>query len=257
MRARRAMNGSTLCPAKAWRYLTKVSLPRPNGVCADGDRMSGESQNSDGRLATGPRRWWSFNKPQLAASVPDGIPAPQVPKKNVLLGAIRSILGLLAIIFAVVAGCWLVLGMTLLPTVRIDGANWIVQRSAWPEGKAPEGSTMLALTAPVDRGLMSRADILFSSHDDASVVTVVAGPYSDISMSKDQMILVNGKPTSIRVPAKVPSGNTGNTYLTLCRSGGCSVPGSILLVPVDNVLGKVLGSIAPGGLGPFPWFVSV
>lgn len=173
------------------------------------------------------------------------------------MSSIRFVLGLVLVLVGAAAAFWFVLGVTIMPTIRLDGALWVVQRAAWPEGQAPEGATVLALPAAVERGFGDRAALLVSSGDNSVVATVIADPYSKISTSEDGQILVDGSPTKFRTMPGGLKGDVGDNYLALCRAGSCGMPGGAFLIPTDRVLGRVLGFFNAGGFGPIPSYTGV
>jgi len=219
--------------------------------------VSKEKPKGEGYLATGPRMWWSRSRPRLAVSSGPVAESKTPRKASWLFGSLRVILGVLLVLFVAVSAFWLVLGVTILPTVRADGDMWVVQRAAWPEGKAPTGATVLVLPAAVERGIVDRAELLVSSGEGNYVAQVIAQPGSEVTVDIDGKILVNGFITEFRTPPEVPVGSTGGNYLAVCLTETCGPVGYPVFVPADAVLGKVLGAIKPGGFGPFPSFAGI
>ena len=219
--------------------------------------MSEEKQDSEGYLATGPKMWWSRSRPRLAVSSPKGEAAPRTKKTYRIWSTVKAILGVIVVLAVALGAFWLVLGVTIIPTVRADGDTWVVQRAAWPEGKAPSGATVLALGAPVERGIVERAELLVSSGEGNYVAKIIAAPGSEISTDSFGTILVDGVPSEFRVPPEVPLGSTGEDYLAVCLSDTCGIPGYPIAIPTDVVLGKVLGVVESGGFGPFPTFTGI
>ena len=217
--------------------------------------VSTSKREPEGSLSTGSVRRWSRHRPQLVASTPDDTPDPVLNENgNNIAVVLRFFAVLITVVVITTIASWFIMGVTILPTVRVDGTTWLVQRSAWPEGQAPTGSEVLSLPNAVDRSFSARAGLLFSDGSGNSIEVVVGKPYSQVTTDKSGAILVDGKQTGYRPATRVPDGTIGNNYLVLCRSGACGSSGSALLVPAENVLGKVIGSFHPGGFGPIPTF---
>lgn len=204
------------------------------------------------KLAAGPIRRWVVGRPLLAAG-PELTPQSPYAALSYKLGvAFRASVVIVVMMAVVSAACWAVLMTTILAAPSIDGKTMVTQRATWVEGKAPTGAVAVALEQPVERDMFSRIRMLFGDNAGASVVTIVGIPGHRVSATVDHNILVDGKPTGFTARLPFPAHTLTTTYLTVCVLGPCGTPGDPLEVPVDQVLGKALGSPTFTGWEPAP-----
>lgn len=208
-----------------------------------------------GRLANGPVRRFSLARPKLAAAV-TGLPetdlAPTTPRPRRFALTVQTMAGIIAVLAGAIAACWVILGLTILPTVRVEGGLWVVQRAAFPEGQAPHDAVVLATTGPTDRSISGRWRLLTGTDPGARILQVIAGPTDVISLTATGGILVNDQPTGLQASPTLPAGVVGDRYLAICLVGTCGPVNQVLAVDTHHVLGKVLGRYQGVRLAPVP-----
>jgi hypothetical protein len=146
---------------------------------------------------------------------------------------------------------WVLLGITVLPTPRIGSQMWAVQRSAWVQGSVPFNSNAFILSKTIETSTISRLKLLFSADKADSIQLIVAGPYVSVSQDAEGYFYINNKKTSIKTAIRVSPIKLNNDYLALCITGSCQKD-TASTIPVDRVLGKVLGSVSIGGISKLP-----
>lgn len=219
--------------------------------------MSRPRKASEGSLSSGRRLGAGLKgrkRPALAAdSVDGGAVAPSAPEPRVISTLGRGLVGLIVVGAILIGSAWLLVGLTVLPIVRVEGTPWAVKWAAWPEGSAPANSVVLTDENGRQTDLVSRFNLLVSDSATLAVMQVIAGPGSDIAAGLDRRIVVNGLATEWLYPSYLPPTKLGDQYLAVCLTGSRCERGSTSLVPIGNVLGEVLGSLRAGfSLGPLP-----
>lgn len=201
-------------------------------------RRKPAGSTADGRLAANPRvRRWLTGKPKLAVDAAELSDSPEPAAKPVGV-VVRLTLLVVAIVGLLFTVCWLVLGLTVAPTVRAGGDSWLVQRGAWTQGDAPPGERVLVLPEPVERGFLARIRLLAPTGGDKFVATVIAKPSSAMSVRRGRLV-VDGVRTGVPVQRKpvLPA----DSYLLRCESGSCA--GRLMTAPAGNVLGSARGPL--------------
>lgn len=217
--------------------------------CADTRGMSSEDRPL---LSAGVLRTFRRSRPQLAASSagsPEPVRAVRPGSRRSVGGLVRFIASVFGLLLATGVGVWVVLTLTVLPTVSAGGSTWLVQRAADTVGRTPVGTTVLLMPEKIDRSFTARAKLL-TGVDGAYVVKVIADPGSKISVSQTGKLLVDDTATTYVVPANLQAKVLGTQYAAECVTGPCGTPGSVVLVPVDNVLGTVVGKVSLSGITP-------
>lgn len=215
-------------------------------------RLAAEN-TQPGRLANGPIKRWVVGKPRLAATSDGYVDQGEKPKLAFVyyLGVIfraSIVIGLL--VGFVAAASWLILIGTVLATPKIDGQTYVVQRAAWPESQAPAGVIALSLDSPVRRDMAGRFSLNLNNEGNPAIVRIVGGPNAYVRTDAQNRILVNDNATNAVSPTPIENHNIGTSYIAICLLGPCGTPGSPLEIPVDQVLGKVLGTPSLTGIKP-------
>lgn len=212
----------------------------------------GRKKSSDAQLSSGHRmRRWLVGKPSLAVDAPivEGEPTSAVnpDKINPFLMVTRLLASFLVLAIILLSVSWLAFGMTVKPTLWLNGTGWFVKIGAWVEGQAPPGSIAFALNTPVDRSALAKFNRLTDpSSDGKGIVTIVANPQSVLSSSKQGTLVVDGADTGIPAKKNLTVYGTDN-YLAVCQAGACT-KGDLLIIPGDHVVGQVTGGIGVEGL---------
>lgn len=206
------------------------------------------SLSSGSRLGVGLRN----RRPSLAV---DGA-QPNSPTPSNVTGAIVAIIrGIAAAIFitvTLVVSGWLILGLTILPVVQVEGTPWVVRWAAWPEAMVPSGSVAMVSSSPRDSSMGARFSLIVSGGNN-SIMEIVAGPGGEIKAGPDKQIFYNEIPTQWQFNDAIPPTKIGNQYLAVCILGPTCTPGVAELVPVERILGEVVGSLKLSPtLGPVP-----
>lgn len=209
-----------------------------------------------GSLSAGTSLGASFRRkgPSLAAGGGDKeTPAPNGTGGSVLAILFRGVIALLFVGALLIAALWLVLGVTVLPVLRVDGTAWAVKWAAWPEGGVPTGSIVMAETGAKRMDIPGRLGMLLDAGTSRAVVEVVAGPGGEIRADIDNRIYLNGFASPWVSAGPLPTTRIGDRYLVVCIAGESCIPGTASLLPVSAVLGEVLGSVSLSpSLGPVP-----
>lgn len=201
-----------------------------------------------GRLASGPIRRWVKGQPRLAATTPaPTLSAGAVVKEKTSftynLGVIfRASIVLFVTIFLIGLASWFILVLTVLATPVIGGNVWTVQRIAWVQGEAPINSRMAVMPGKAGTNIGERVVEIVTNYPGASIVDVVATPTENVLTDAAGVLYVNGEKTKYVVPGGVPVKKLGDEYLTICVTGGCGDKGKAVIIPVENSIGKVIGS---------------
>lgn len=164
----------------------------------------------------------------------------------------RAFIVLLVFAILVLTACWAILIATVVATPIVDGKLYVVQRAPWVEGRAPEQSVTYVVSQPVQRDLLGRFVLQIGGDDKAAIMEVAAAANSDIAINKSGTIFVDGVATHYQTSTAITPHRLGNSYLMICISGPCGTPGTPSEVPIEHVLGKVLGSVKLVGLDPVP-----
>ena len=201
---------------------------------------------STGLLSSGSLPFWKQSKPALAVDTVDPVTGEEpIPVPN---RAIASIAKGLAIVLAVLVGftaaSWLILGVTVMPTPRVDGEAWAVKWAAWPEGAVPPGSLVAVVDGPVGRDLPSRFGYQFGSGN-ITIQRVIAGPGGTVTTTDSGEVLWNGEPTGATSNGLIADEQLGDAYLTACVVGECGAVGTAQIVPTNSIMGEALGTYTP------------
>lgn len=184
-------------------------------------RKKGQSRYARLHSGGGKVQKWVIGKPRFAGVLPEDPTSPKVERLNV--PAVISRLVLLALGTAIVVGfaMWVILGLTVLPTVQAGNSLYLTSRTAWTEGAAPNGALATDLGKPVERSMYSRLVALFNSNPD-------------------------DKNSIVKIVNRDMSGN----YLVTCEVGACEAfpPGTVFPVPIGNILGETTARM---------WFIGI
>jgi hypothetical protein len=197
-------------------------------------------------------------KPRLAATidVPDAPPHPRAPIAwaHGLGVALRATTVLAVFTAAVAAASWAILIATVVATPFLGSTPYLVHRAPWTEGHAPVGETVWVSSEPVDRTIVGRFALQLEGDTHAAIMQIVAKPNSIISTDKAGTIITSPATpgSSYTSPTPITRHNLGDAYLALCVTGPCGTPGTPSEVPIERVLGKVLGSPKFIGMDPAP-----
>lgn len=203
-----------------------------------------------GRLVAGSEPFWKKSRPTLAASIDEtGIPDPDDDSVMGTSRIVKTFGKVIAILLGVSIVLWLavlfVLNLTVLPMPRVEGTTWAVKWAAWPQGKAPENSLVGTYKYANQTGILDRSMLILDSSG-VSIEQIIAGPSTKVSSDSAGQIIVNGVTTSHKSTTyNMPETATGENYLTKCVSGPCGEPGSYRAIPVQWLLGEVLGEFKP------------
>ena len=217
--------------------------------------MKRDKRPQSGSLSAGSSFGASLRKraPSLAAGLGDKDSPSDQGRAGVLVLVVRGVAALVVVSMILLVAAWLVLGLTVLPVLRVDGTPWVVKWSAWPEGAVPSGAIAMVDTGGKDTSLPGRFSMLVEPGSTRAVVEVVTGPGGQIRVESDGQTFIN----EVLVPweGMFSEGETrlGDRYLVVCISGEQCTPGAPLLLPTSAVLGEVLGSLSLSpSLGPVP-----
>lgn len=203
-----------------------------------------------GRLVAGSEPFWKKARPSLAASLDEtGIPDPDDESPLGVSRIGKTFIKVIAILAGVAIVLWLavlfVLNLTVLPMPRVDGTTWAVKWAAWPQGKAPQDAFIGTYYDADKTGILDRTMLVLDSSK-VSIEQIVAGPSTKVSTNSMGQIIVNGSlSTHKSTTYDLLETSTGENYLTKCISGACGEPGSYRALPVQWVLGEVLGEFKP------------
>lgn len=199
-------------------------------------------------MSAGSLPFWKQSRPALAAEeagpgVPSGEAALPTSSRAIATGAkvmATALIGLLAFTFF----GWLILGLTVMPTPRVDGAAWAVKWAAWPEDAAPQGALAAVTADPVNRGIVGRLGYQFGQGD-ITIQRIVAGPGGTVFTDADKNVYYDGIATGLRAAQEIPEQALGDAYLTICLSGCGTATGLVAKAPTDSILGEALGIYSP------------
>lgn len=206
------------------------------------------------RASGGPIKRWVVGKPRLAATSSGGYTDPGqksqleftyyagvVFRASVVIGALLSFVGIAS---------WIILIGTVLATPKIENERFIVQRAAWPESQAPANALALMLNEPVDRSIAGRYKLNIEGAGSPAIIRILAGPGAKVRTDENLRIIINESGTNAISLSPIANHNIGNNYIATCLRGPCGLPGTPLEVPVNQVLGKVLGTPSLTGIKP-------
>jgi hypothetical protein len=151
----------------------------------------------------------------------------------------------------VAVASWFILVLTVVATVPAGNTVWVAQRVAWVQGQAPADSVALISSQPVTNGLAQRVGELVGGYPDAAVVQILARHGDQVLTDVVGELLINGQRTGLVLDEPVAPKTLSSEYLTLCLDGACA-PATASTVPVDRVLGKVLGGMSLSGPAQVP-----
>lgn len=205
--------------------------------------MAKPGRNEPAALSAGVEPPWRSSRPSLAADPLGDDVAAELPKRREPLAwsSAKAIAGVLAIAAGVAVAGWVILGLTVLPTMRIGDQAWFVKWAAHPEGQVPAGTIVAAGSEPVRRGLLDRA-VSLAGLDAGSraIYVIVAGPGSEARSEPDGRVIWAGTDTGYSTPVPIPPHLLGGSYLAMCVTGPCGEPGTFSDVPASHVLGTVI-----------------
>lgn len=142
--------------------------------------------------------------------------------------------------------------LTVLATPTINGNIWAVQRGAWVQGEAPNGSTAVSVSAPIANTPGERFADLLNGYPNPSIVRILAGPGQQIATNVNGELVVDGTPTGIALTTPVTRATLGDEYLTACLTGACGATGTPNIIPVTHILGKPLSGLGAPALPRLP-----
>lgn len=213
-----------------------------------------KKDKTGGALAYGPVRRWSRAQPKLLATTPGENPDidPKETIKKITLG-LRFFVTIIIVIIISGMGALLLLGTTVLPLIRVEGNSWLVQRAVYIQGQVPKKAVVLSLGKPIERTVTSHLTLLFQDNSQASIIEIIASPLDKVTLSKQNIVIVNGHSLGLPPSESMIAHTLGDQYLGICLQGACGKPNTISEIPTDYVLGKVIGNIHFGfGLGSPP-----
>jgi hypothetical protein len=118
-------------------------------------------------------------------------------------------------------------------------------------GGAQPGSVGYATDAN-NFGLLEKLGYHFTgSINVGSAVEIIAGPLDLISYSIDGALTINGSPTAHQSDKSIDRKQLGDSYIVICLEGSCGTPGTLLEVPINDVIGEITGIIKISGLQPY------
>jgi hypothetical protein len=207
--------------------------------------MSKSRPENIGRLSSGKEKTWKRTKPKLAADIEDtGIPDPEEDNSGAKESAamfIRFAGGLFGVGFFLVIVGWFILGVTILPFIRVGDSVWVTKWAAYPEGGVPSGTLIISSENQVERSLPDRFNLILLNHPEYSVSKVVAGPGFTVEPNMDTNEIVwKNEATGFYSDLLFQKFDLQAEYLSICVSGNCGEPGDLFLVPMRNVLGEVI-----------------
>lgn len=211
-----------------------------------------EPKLASGKSPLGPIKSWVRGKPRLVATETASTPLPkttseQAPEFTYSIGVIfRAGILVLGVTLIVGLASWLILALTVLATPVIDGKMYNVQRSAWIQGKAPAGSVAAAMPQEVSRDMLGRIADLATGFPGATINVIVAHPGDTVYSKLDGTLVVNEKETKYVIPEGVTETDL-TKYLTVCVEGPCPDGKKVIEVPIQNVLGEVIGGFGFSG----------
>jgi hypothetical protein len=212
-----------------------------------------EPRNLKGSRVSGRVPHWERKGPKRLAPSEDIAESMKAETPKKIIFGLRFVIVIFTVIITSAVALWFVLGITILPMMRVGGNIWLVQRAAWVEGQAPKNAIALTLSHPVERTLSSRLALLLSGDTSIRIIEIVASPTDKVATDKSNVLFINGKSTGRISPVKIPVHTLGDSYLVSCIRGACLPSKQFIEVPTNYILGKVLGSVGPSAhLGSVP-----
>lgn len=202
-----------------------------------------EKHAGKGHLSTGSVRKYRRKNPKLIAELPENTPTMNQaldPNKKVGVFFRFGFIIIGVTIISIVAS-FIIVGITVLPIVKINGSHWLVERSSYTEGEAPAGSVVLNLGEPILRDTASRFKLIYSGAPKGSVIQIIANPLSVVSTIASGEVVINNHLSNYYSNSKIPKQTLGDVYLAVCLKGNCEKTNSIIQVPSNYILGKILG----------------
>jgi hypothetical protein len=193
-------------------------------------------------------------KPKRKAS--DRLVSAIVPMKGDSIGTgliklFRALLSLLLAILFTLFISWIILVSTIAATPKLGDDYLFVDRNSWGLGSAQPGSVGYATEAN-NFGLLEKLGYhITGSINNGSSVEIVAGPLDVISYSIDGTLTINGSPTAYQSDKNIDRKQLGDSYIAVCLEGSCGIPGTLLEVPINDVIGEITGIIKISGLQPY------
>lgn len=199
-----------------------------------------------GLLSSGRLPFWKQSKPRLAVDEIDpSTGAEPLPVSSRAIASVAKAAALLVgVLVMFTVSAWVILGVTVMPTPRVDGNAWAVKWAAWPQGAVPADSLVAVVAGPVETSIPARFRYQFAS-DQVTIQRVLAGPGGTVEVLPDGTVTWNGTPVSARAGDTVTPGPLGDAYLAVCEVGDCGGQGAASIVPVDSVMGQARGIYTP------------
>jgi hypothetical protein len=194
------------------------------------------------------------SKPKRKAS--DRLVSAIVPVKGDSIGTgllklLRALLSLMLAVFFTLFVSWIILVSTIAATPKLGDNYLFVDRNSWGLGSAKEGSVGYA-TSQNSFGLLDKlAYHITGSINNGSSVEIVAGPLDVISYNTEGTLTINGVPTIYQSDKNIDRKQLGDSYIVICLEGSCGIPGTLLEVPIQDVIGEITGIIKISGLDPY------
>lgn len=205
-----------------------------------------EAKNNPVHLAAGSVRKTGKRSPKFAAE-PVSEPDLSVEKINPLKKTevlFRFIfITILVTVFSIVSSL-AILGLTLLPIVKVGGAHWLIKKSSYAQGEAPIGATVFNLGHPIQRTLSSGFQLMTSGDSSGSIVSILALPLSAVSTTANNQVVINNKVTPYYAATHIIKHTLGDSYLVVCLKGACLRENTVIEIPTNQILGKVLGEVS-------------
>ena len=202
-----------------------------------------EKRDTKGHLSTGSVRKYRRKTPKLIAELPENAPTiNQTEDPNKKIGVFfRFGFIIIGVTVISIVASFVIVGITVLPIVKIDGSHWLVERSSYTQGEAPAGSVVLNLGEPLMRDTASRFKLIYSGAPKGSVIQILATPLSLVSTTVSNEVTINNHLSGYYSNKKISKKTLGDVYLAICLKGNCGKTNSIIEVPSDYILGKILG----------------
>lgn len=204
------------------------------------------SSKQPAHLAEGSVRKIGKKPPKFAAEASETL-NPKVDKIKSLRKTsilLRFILITASVTFFSIAASIAIVELTLLPIVNVGGTHWMIERSSYSQGEAPIGAIAFNVGSPVQRSIASRFTLITSGAPSGSVVSVLALPLSVVSTNASKQVIINGATTNYYSTNPIAKHTLGNSYLVVCLKGSCPSNNTVIEVPTNQILGKVLGEVS-------------
>lgn len=217
--------------------------------------MENSGQKKNPTLASNDEVSFSFrSKPKRKAS--ERLVSAIIPVKGDTIGTglmklIKAALSLILAVLLTTSTSWLILVSTIAATPKLGENYLFIDRNAWGLGSAEVGSLGYSTEANL-YGLFEKVGYhITGAFGDGSAIEIVAGPLDIISTKIDGTLMVNGSPTSHQSDKIIDRKQLGDNYIAICLEGSCGIPGTLLEIPIENVIGEISGIIKISGLDPY------